>query len=537
VTKPPVTLPDTDDPYVLLDVRPGASVEQIRRAYLRKVKVWKPDRHPAEFRRIREAYDRLREEEQWFHAWQQAGEVVRRAAEEQASAEAPAQESSGDEPGPGGDEGDLAAEAAADPGDAAWNEPEGEPADEVLAALAEEEAEDDDIEAVLAALELELELRDRAERDAAEDERERAEAEQYAAQAEADPNDDGDELAAARRRRARAAAASDRLIELEQAVHAALELGRYADAADRLLAPGTEDLATRREFAPLLLEVCCAVVWEQPSRYHALVRRYGDLVSSHDTEHHDGALLHRRILESELPAWRRAVADWPELHRFMVLGSSLRAPAEAELGLRLGRRAVADPSGLLEVLVHAAQAAPGIVALYVAMAERWARSYGRLPLHRLSPARPTVEQAAADLAVRISSHRRVRWEQLRPLLVALAMVLVMLLAPTLLIELVIVGFVIVLWAWHAWARDPEARIYAQVVRPAAAGWLWATLAPPEQIATALRERLPQTGTWAAVLHPGELSEYPARLRDDLALLAFGVTAPMIPRLRTPGARG
>ena len=78
---PPVALPDTDDPYVLLEVRPGASADQIRRAYLRRVKVFKPDRYPAELRRVREAYDRLREQEAWFHAWQQASEVVRQAQE------------------------------------------------------------------------------------------------------------------------------------------------------------------------------------------------------------------------------------------------------------------------------------------------------------------------------------------------------------------------------------------------------------------------------------------------------------------------
>lgn len=554
MTKPPVTLPDTDDPYVLLDVRPGASEEQIRRAYLRKVKVWKPDRHPAEFRRIREAYDRLREQEQWFHAWQKAGEVVRRAAEEQARGEAEQGHADGDATTRGAAAGRAGAESAdaagasrADAEARARADAERELDDETLAALAEEEVEEEDLEAVLAALELELrahaeaddgEAEAEAEEDAwADDERaddgEAAEDAWAEERADDERADDGDELAAARRRRARAAAASDRLAALELAVHAALEAGRIAEAADRLLAPGTEALATRREFAPLLLEVCCVAVWEQPARFQALVSRYGDLVSRHDTEHHEGALLHRRILEGEVPAWRNTVVDWPELQRFMALGSSLRAPAEAELGLRLGRRAAADPTGLLQVLARAAQAAPGIVTLYASMAERWARCYGRLPLHRPAQPRPTVEQAAAALADELQRHRRVRWEQLRPLLVALAMVLVMLVAPALVIELVILGFFILLWAWRAWAASSEARIYAEVVRPAAAGWLWTTHATPEQLAAALRERLPKPGTWGAVLHPGDLGEYPARLRDDLALLAFGVTAPMIPRLRTP----
>lgn len=525
--KPPITLPDTDDPYVLLDVRPGASGDQIRRAYLRKVKVWKPDRHPAEFRRIREAYDRLREQERWFDALHQAGKVVRRATERAAAPPGDAAAvppAAGDEPAP---EGDAHAERER-ANEAARAQVERALQDDALGELDEEPVEDEDVDALIAALELEL----REHPEAGDDD------DRYDA-----ADDDDDErgpylLEEHRRRRARATASAERLETLEQAVHADLEAGRVAEAADRLLEPGTEALAVHPELTPLLLEVCCAVVWELPPRYAALVARYGDLVSTHDTEHHDGALLHRRILLDELPAWREAVAaDWPELHRFMVLGSSLRAPAEAELGLRLGRRAVADPTGLLMVLARAAERAPGIVTLYVTMAERWARGYGRLPLQRPARPRPTVEQAAAALAHAAQHHRRVRWEQARPLLVTLATMLVLLLAPTPIIELVVLGLVILLWAWRAWARGPVVRIYAEVVRPAAAAWLWATNATPSELAAALQAKLPAPGTWGAVLHPGDPGEYPERLRDDLALLAFGVTSPMIPRLRTPGSAG
>lgn len=521
--KPPITLPDTDDPYLLLDVRPGASAEQIRRAYLRRVKVWKPDRHPAEFRRVREAYDRLREQERWFDAWRQATDVVRRAAEEAAWAEGEGGTGSGDaatatevEATNAGTE-RAEAERGPERGDARAER--GLAVDEdATEARASPGDREDDVDALLAALEAELREHPEEEDDD----------EAFSPHAL-----DDDTTAELRRRRARAAEATERLAALEQGVHAALEAGRLAEAADELLAPGTEALSTRRGFAPLLLEVCCAVVWELPPRFEALAARYGDLVSSLDTEHHDGALLHRRTLVGELPAWRRAVAEWPELHRFMVLGSSLRAPAEAELGLRLGRRAAADPSGFLQVLARAAEAAPGIVTLYAGMAERWARSYGRLPLRRAARARPTVEQAAEALADLAQRHRRVRWEQARPLLVALGMALVVLLAPSLVIELAVIVLVMLLWAWRAWAGQPEARIYVGVVRPAAAAWLWATHASPDELAAALRGRLPTPGTWGAVLHPGDVSEYPARLRDDVALLAFGVTAPMIPRLRTP----
>jgi hypothetical protein len=535
-----VKLPDTDDPYVLLDVRPGATPEQIRRAYLRRVKQWKPDRHPAEFRRVREAYDRLREQEKWFDAWQKAGDVVRRAAEEVARAEAEASDEGAasrvaedDDATPAEREADRAEDAAARASSST-------PIDELAVAreaaraeieralehdglLDDDEAEDDeaededDVDALIAALEEELrEHPDEADEDLDDDDH------SYAL----DPAD-------RRRRRARASATAERLATLASRVHVALEASRLAEAADLLLEPGTEVIAAHREFAPLLLEVCCAVVWELPPRFRALVSRYGDLVSAHDTEHHDGALLHRRILEGELPAWREAVADWPELHRFLVLGSSLRAPAEAELGLRLGRRAAADAPAFLQVLERAAERAPGLMALYVGMAERWARCYGRLPLERPARARPSVEQAAVALADVALRHRRVRWEQARPLLVSLAIVLVPIFAPSPVLEVAIIGLVILLWAWRAWTAESVARIYAQVVRPAAAAWLWATHASPDALATALHSRLPARGTWSAVMHPGDLDEYPRRLRNDLALLAFGATSPMIPLLRAP----
>jgi curved DNA-binding protein CbpA len=544
--KPPA-LPETDDPYLLLDVRPGASAEQIRRAYLRRVKEWKPDRHPAEFRRVREAYDRLREQEQWFDAWRQAGDVVRRAAEAaahtEADAEVPADTQAGEaeadarrETSPRSDASraatpDEAGEASAT-SEAVRAELEQALEHDVLHIHADAqagEADDEDVDALIAALE--QELREHPEPGDADEDIEPEDTDEDAPRLH--PLD-----AAEHRRRARVAERAEHLAALEHDVHAALERGRLAEAADRLLEPGTEAIAARREFAPLLLEVCCAVVWELPPRFAALVARYGDLVSSHDTEHHDGALLHRRNLEGELPAWRRAVADWPELHRFLALGSSLRAPAEAELGLRLGRRAAADPTGFLQVLARAAEQAPGIVALHTAMAERWARCYGRLPLQRPARARPTVEQAAEALAEVTLHHRRVRWEQARPLLVALVLVLVPLLAASPVIELVLLGFIILLWAWRAKWSGTEARIYVQVVRPAAAAWLWATRATPDALASALHERLPTRGTWAAVLHPGALDEYPEQLRNDLALLAFAATSPMIPLLRAPsGAAG
>jgi hypothetical protein len=53
------SLPDTDDPWVLLEVDRDAAPEVVRRAYLAKIKVHKPDRAPEAFRRIREAYEAI----------------------------------------------------------------------------------------------------------------------------------------------------------------------------------------------------------------------------------------------------------------------------------------------------------------------------------------------------------------------------------------------------------------------------------------------------------------------------------------------
>jgi hypothetical protein len=48
-----------DDPWKVLEVEPNAGDEAIRDAYLRKVKGNPPDRSPAAFERIRDAYEIL----------------------------------------------------------------------------------------------------------------------------------------------------------------------------------------------------------------------------------------------------------------------------------------------------------------------------------------------------------------------------------------------------------------------------------------------------------------------------------------------
>ncbi|HEX4227143.1 MAG TPA: J domain-containing protein [Bryobacteraceae bacterium] len=47
--------------YEILGVSPNASEEEIRAAWLGKVKEFPPDRSPAEFEKIRDAYDTLRD--------------------------------------------------------------------------------------------------------------------------------------------------------------------------------------------------------------------------------------------------------------------------------------------------------------------------------------------------------------------------------------------------------------------------------------------------------------------------------------------
>jgi curved DNA-binding protein CbpA len=53
-------LPITD-PYAVLGLDPGAEDEQIRAAYLAKLKQFPPDRSPAEFEQVRDAYELLRD--------------------------------------------------------------------------------------------------------------------------------------------------------------------------------------------------------------------------------------------------------------------------------------------------------------------------------------------------------------------------------------------------------------------------------------------------------------------------------------------
>jgi curved DNA-binding protein CbpA len=50
-----------EDPRQILEIEAEAGDEEIRAAYLRKVKQYPPDRAPREFERVRDAYEMLRD--------------------------------------------------------------------------------------------------------------------------------------------------------------------------------------------------------------------------------------------------------------------------------------------------------------------------------------------------------------------------------------------------------------------------------------------------------------------------------------------
>ena len=53
-----------EDPYQVLGIGQGAGDEEVRSAYLSKVKEYPPDRLPREFERVRDAYEMLRDPRQ-----------------------------------------------------------------------------------------------------------------------------------------------------------------------------------------------------------------------------------------------------------------------------------------------------------------------------------------------------------------------------------------------------------------------------------------------------------------------------------------
>jgi hypothetical protein len=67
----PPDLPDDprawpDDPFAVLGVRPGAAEADIKRAYTRLIRRFKPEHSPEQFRRVREAYEACLQRRHWF---------------------------------------------------------------------------------------------------------------------------------------------------------------------------------------------------------------------------------------------------------------------------------------------------------------------------------------------------------------------------------------------------------------------------------------------------------------------------------------
>lgn len=53
------SLPDDDDPWVVLGAQPGDDLVALRRRYVRLIKVFRPEAHPEEFARIRSAWEQV----------------------------------------------------------------------------------------------------------------------------------------------------------------------------------------------------------------------------------------------------------------------------------------------------------------------------------------------------------------------------------------------------------------------------------------------------------------------------------------------
>lgn len=54
------------DPFALLGVKMGSDLKSVKRAYQRLIRIYRPEHHPVEFRRIREAYESAQSMTGWF---------------------------------------------------------------------------------------------------------------------------------------------------------------------------------------------------------------------------------------------------------------------------------------------------------------------------------------------------------------------------------------------------------------------------------------------------------------------------------------
>ena len=68
MSEPRPSLPDDDDPRVLLGAQPGDDLVSLRRRYVRLIKVFRPEDHPEAFARIRAAWEQVQAEERLLDA-------------------------------------------------------------------------------------------------------------------------------------------------------------------------------------------------------------------------------------------------------------------------------------------------------------------------------------------------------------------------------------------------------------------------------------------------------------------------------------
>src|SRR5262245_43948354 len=62
-----------DDPFQLLGVEPPTTEQDLKRAYTRLIRRFKPEHHPEQFRRVREAYEVALQRARWFNLFPPAG--------------------------------------------------------------------------------------------------------------------------------------------------------------------------------------------------------------------------------------------------------------------------------------------------------------------------------------------------------------------------------------------------------------------------------------------------------------------------------
>ena len=58
-------LPDSNDPFEVLGVDDKIDALALRRAYVRLIRIYRPDRHPEEFARVRSAYEAAQRMLEW----------------------------------------------------------------------------------------------------------------------------------------------------------------------------------------------------------------------------------------------------------------------------------------------------------------------------------------------------------------------------------------------------------------------------------------------------------------------------------------